>query len=199
MNRKQKEALIIALAEKGETYREITKKVGVSPNTIKAVLNRAGLDGTTSTSSRAFELFSEGKDPLQVAIELNLNAEKAKQYHQEYFMLLGCTEFTKAYLQVKDNPRSFINLVKITQITKIGEGEVTELLKIANGYLPRVRLEYDRIKGEINLSKAELNSCKAAVSNEVRVYQDFCDRNLKLKNREAELQLSISELEQQRG
>ena len=43
--------------------------------------------------------------------------------------------------------------------------------------------------------ETELNSWKAAVSNEVRVYQDFCDRNLALKNREHELQLSISELE----
>jgi lambda repressor-like predicted transcriptional regulator len=40
MDKKQKEALIIALAEKGETYRDITKKAGVSPNTIKVVLNR---------------------------------------------------------------------------------------------------------------------------------------------------------------
>ena len=58
MDRKQKEALILALAEKGATYREITKKAGVSPNTIKAVLNKAGLDQNTSVSSRAFELYS---------------------------------------------------------------------------------------------------------------------------------------------
>ena len=195
MNKKQKEALVLALAEKGKTYREITREAGVSPNTIKAVLNKSGLDESTSIHSRAFELFSEGKTPLQVAITLNLEADKAIHYYHEYFMLLGITEFTKAYLQVKDNPWPFINLVNLVQKARIGEGEVVELLKIANGYLPRVRLEYDRLKEEINLSKAELNSWKAAVSNEVRVYQDFCDRNLKLKNREAELQLSISELE----
>jgi predicted transcriptional regulator len=34
MDKKQKEALVLALAEKGKTYREITKEVGVSPNTI---------------------------------------------------------------------------------------------------------------------------------------------------------------------
>ena len=78
----------MALAEKGETYREIAKKAGVSPNTIKAVLNRAGLDESTSTHSRAFELYSEGKTPLQVAITLNLKAEEAIHYHCEYFMLL---------------------------------------------------------------------------------------------------------------
>ena len=36
----------MALAEKGKTYREITKEAGVSPNTIKAVLNRAAAGST---------------------------------------------------------------------------------------------------------------------------------------------------------
>ena len=43
--------------------------------------------------------------------------------------------------------------------------------------------------------RAELNSWKAELSNTVRTYQDFCDRNLKLKKRENELQLTINELE----
>jgi hypothetical protein len=36
---------------------------------------------------------------------------------------------------------------------------------------------------------------KAETNNAVRTYQDFCDRNVELKKREGELQLSISELE----
>jgi hypothetical protein len=36
---------------------------------------------------------------------------------------------------------------------------------------------------------------KAELSNIVRTYQDFCDRNLKLKKREDDLQLSINKLE----
>jgi hypothetical protein len=155
------------------------------------VLNRAGLDESASIHSRAFELFAEGKTPLQVAITLNLEAEVAIQYHQQYFMLLGCTEFTKVYLQIKDNPWPYVNLTGLVQNSRMGDGEVVELLKIANGYLPRVRLEYDRVKEEISSNKAELNSWKAAVSNEVRVYQDFCDRNLALKNRKDELQLKF--------
>ncbi|MGH9977676.1 MAG: hypothetical protein ACRD8Z_17860 [Nitrososphaeraceae archaeon] len=151
-------------------------------------MNRAGLDESTSTHSRAFELFSEGKTPLQVAIALNLEAEKAINYYHEYFMLLCITEFTKIYLQIKDNPWPFVNLVKLVQNSGMGDREVIELLKIANGYLPRIRLEYDRVKEEINSLEAE--KC-----NSVRVYQQFCDRNLALKNREDELQPSISELE----
>jgi hypothetical protein len=192
MNKKQKEALVLALAEKGESYREITKKAGVSPNTIKAVLNRAGLDESTSISSRAFELFSEEKTPLQAAITLNLEAGQAIQYHQQYYMLLGCTEFTKVYPQIRDNPWPYVNLVNLVKKSGMGDGEIIELLKIANSYLPSVRLEYDRIKEEIN-------SWKAAVSNAARTYQQFCDRNLALKNREDEFQRNIDEMENKKA
>src|SRR5919106_1993322 len=195
MDKKQKEALVLAMLENGESYRDIVQKAKVSPNTIKAISNRAGLDESTSISSRAFELYVQQKTPVEVAIALNLEAKESIRYHYEYFMLLGCTEFTKVYLEIKNNPWPFINLVKLTQNAGMGDDEVVELLKIANGYLPRVRLEYGRVIDEINWCKAELNSWKAALNNEVRVYQDFCDRNLALKNREGELQLSISDLE----
>ena len=161
-------------------------------------MNRAGLDESTSISSRAFELYVQQKTPIEVAIALNLEAEIAIQYHQQYFILLGCTELTKVYPQIKDNPWPFVNLVKLVQDSGMGESEVVELLKIANGYFPRVRLEYDRLKAELDSLKAELNSWKAEINNSVRVYQQFCDRNLELKKREDELQQNIDELEAKR-
>jgi hypothetical protein len=163
----------------------------VSPNTIKAVLNRAGLDESTSIHSRAFELFSEGKTPLQVAITLNLEAETAIQYHQQYHRLLGCTEFTRVYPHIKDNPWPYLRVVQLAQNLGISDDEVEELLKIANGCLPRVRLEHDRLN-------SELSSLKANISNSVHVYQDFCDRNVALKKREDELLKTINELEVKR-
>ena len=146
MNKKQKEALVLAMLGKGESYRDIVQKAKVSPNTVKAISNRAGLEETTSISSRVFELYVHQKTPVEVAIELNLEAKEAIRFHQEYFMLLGCTEFTKIYLQIKDNPWLYVNLARLVQNTGIGDSEVVELLKIANGYLPRIRLEYDRHK-----------------------------------------------------
>ncbi|MGC1135205.1 MAG: hypothetical protein WA941_20425 [Nitrososphaeraceae archaeon] len=117
-----------------------------------------------------------------------LESDKAIRYHQEYFMLLGCTEFTKVYPLIKDNPYPFVNLVKLVLNSGMGDGEVVELLKIASGYLPLVRLEYDR-------AKAELNSLKAELNNSVRIYQQFVDSNVVLKKRENELRQTINELE----
>ncbi len=72
MDKKQKEALVLAMLEKGETYREITKGQRFRPNTVKIISNQAGLDETTSISSRAFELYVQQKTPVEVAITLNL-------------------------------------------------------------------------------------------------------------------------------
>jgi len=115
------------------TYREIAKEAKVSPNTIKAIVNKAGLDQNTSISSRVFELYSQQKSqksPLQVAIALGLKAEDVLCYYQEYFMLLGCTEFTKLYLMIKDDPWPFVNLVKMTLEAGMNEVDVLELLKM---------------------------------------------------------------------
>ena len=195
MDKKEKEAFVIAMLEKGESYRSIAQKAKVSPNTIKMLANRAGLDESTSMSSIAFELYVQQKTPVEVAIALNLEAEKAINYYRQYFMLLGITEFTKIYIQIKDNPWPYVNLARLVHNARMGDGEVVELLKIANGYLPRVRLEYDRLKEEKSSLEAELNSWKAELSNTVRIYQGFCDRNLELKKREDELQHSINELD----
>ena len=112
----------------------------MSPNTIKAIVNKAGLDQNISISSRVFELYSQQKTPLQVAIALGLKAEEAIRYHQEFYMLLGCTEFTKLYLRIKDDPWPFVNLIKLALNAGMDEVEVLELLRITDGSLLNVRL-----------------------------------------------------------
>jgi hypothetical protein len=109
-------------------------------------LSRAGLEESTSISSRAFELFSEGKTPLDVAIKLNLEAEEAIRLHQQYFMLLRCTEFTKVYMQIKDNPWPFVNLFKLNKEAGTSDVQMMKLLKIANNDLPLVESKCEDLK-----------------------------------------------------
>jgi hypothetical protein len=186
LNKKQKEALVLAMLEKGESYRDIALKAKVSPNTIKAISNRAGLDETTSISSRVFELYSQDKTSLEVAIALGLKADDAINFHREYFKLLGCTEFTKVYLQIKDNPWAYVNLVRLAQESGTSDEDVVELLKIAKGHLPRVGLEYDRLR-------AELNSLEDEKRNSVKEYQRLCNEISEMKTIVDQLQLTKRE------
>jgi hypothetical protein len=186
MDKKQKEALVLAMLEKGESYRDIAQKAKVSPNTIKAISNRAGLYETTSITSRVFELYSQEKTSLEVAIALGLKADDAINLHREYFKLLGCTEFTKVYLQIKDNPWAYVNLVRLTQESGMSDEDVVELLKIAKGHLPRVRLEYDRLK-------AELNSLEDEKRNSAKEQQRLCNEISEMKTIVDQFQLTIRE------
>ena len=115
MDKKSRRKTLLQHYLKGETYREITKRAGVSPNTVKAIANKMGLDQNTSVSSRALELYVKQKTPLQVAIELDIKAEDAMHLYHQYFTLLGITEFTKVYLQIKDNPWPVVDLVNLVK------------------------------------------------------------------------------------
>ena len=139
----------------------------MSPNTIKAIVNKAGLNQNISISSRVFELYSQQKTPLQVAIALCLKAEEAIRYHLEFYMLLGCTEFTN-YLRIKDDPWPFVNLVKLALNAGMDEVEVLEPLRIANDSLLNVRLEYYGLK-------AKLRSLEASVRQPERTLQEISD------------------------
>lgn len=90
-----------------------------------------------------------------MAIALGLKAEEVLRYHHEYFMLLGCYEFSKVYLQIKDNPWPYMNLVRLAQNSGMSNDDVVALLNTAKGHLPRVKLEYDRVKAELNSLKDE--------------------------------------------
>ena len=190
-DRKRREGLVVALYEKNKTYREIARELRMSPTSIKATLNKAGLDQSTTLASSAYELFSNDKTPLEVAISLNVAADEAIKYHQQYYMLLGCTEFTKVYLQIKDNPWAYVNLVKLALNSGMGDDKVIELLKIANGHLPRVQLEYDRLK-------AELNSLEDEKSNSAKDYHRLSNEISGMKTTVDQLQLTIREFNLQK-
>ena len=159
MNRKKREALVISMHENGKTYREIAKELRMSPNTIKAILARAGYDESSSISSRAFEIFQEGKSPLDVAKKLNLEADESIRLHGEYFKLLGCIEFTRVYQEIREDPWPFVDLVKVANKQHMNAEKVAKLLDITNNHLPSIESKYESLKkdvGSLENEKKEL-------------------------------------------
>ncbi len=81
-NRKQKEEKVIELYLEGKTVREIAKIVLMSFSDIGQIIReynerkaRENLQGNTivSEETKAIELLSEGKSPIQVKVSLNIS------------------------------------------------------------------------------------------------------------------------------
>jgi transposase len=82
LSKKEKEKLVIKLANEGKTTRQIAKEVRISLRTIGKILNKVTGDDkeeeekekqkpkNISTYSQAFKMFKDGKAPTDVAIEL---------------------------------------------------------------------------------------------------------------------------------
>ena len=90
LNKHQKKALVIELHEQGKTRRQIAEIVHMGFKDIADVINEyTGEDKRVnkpekSKDSRAFELFLQGKQSVEVAIELDMPADQVEELHVQY-------------------------------------------------------------------------------------------------------------------
>jgi hypothetical protein len=94
LNKHQKKALVIQLYEQGKTRRQIAETVHMSFKDIADVIRiHTGEDSNLvdkpqkSKDTLAFELFLQGKQSVEVAIELDMPADKVEELHAQYWRL----------------------------------------------------------------------------------------------------------------
>lgn len=154
LTQKEKKDLVIRLAEDGLTSREIAKRVRINLSNIGKILREytgeeCFIDKKLSLDSQAFQLFKEGKTPLDVSISLNLDTESTLYLYQNYARLSNLGVFIQVYNAIgKDLPifihlfqslktnglaiiefiQDFLNLYKTREALKIECEEITEYL-----------------------------------------------------------------------
>ena len=115
LNKFEKRELILRLWDEGKTYREICHIAHVSPRDIKPLikenerkkkLGNSKRKGNTqelttkklSKCSQAYGLFLNGKPPVQVAMDLNLDFQKVRKYWLEYLRLNKMKKLYNIYI-----------------------------------------------------------------------------------------------------
>ena len=142
LTRQEREQLVIDLYNKGNTYREISKEARISPRDIGVILNKVmeekkteakgQQDNNTDTennqeqeqqpslSTQAYKLFSEGKTPIELAIELNIRESEATKFCREYWKLKLLHNLNMVYEEIKDDIASFLKLYKLAKAKGMG-------------------------------------------------------------------------------
>ena len=163
MSREEKERRVIDLYSQGKTYRQIAEEVRISPNDIHTILKKKEEEKNNSTvtnkqqlsssshATRAYELFSNGKNPLQVAIALNIRQSEAVKYYREYWKLKGLDKLNIIHTETNGNIWPLWKLYQ--QLIKkkgMSIAQVVNVVEIAIYKLPHMESLYSQIKDEVD-------------------------------------------------
>ena len=154
--REDRRGRVLEFHSQGMGTREISKLLHMSFTDIAKILKDSDKEKESEQqrtrqeflSSQAYTLFSEGKSPVQVAIELNIRASEAIIFQREYWELEGLHNLNQIYQEIKDGTWNFVNLWKSVKAAGMGVPHVNRLLTIANNDLPSVESRYERLKKE---------------------------------------------------
>jgi transposase len=182
LTRQERERLVIDLYyNQGKTYREISKEARISPRDIGVILNKVMEEKKTeglkkeqgdaenneeqeqqhlSLSTQAYKLFSEGKTPLEVSINLNLRESEATKFCREYWKLNQLYNLNTVYEEIKDEIALFLKLYKLSKAKGIGVQQVVDALAIANNDLPAIGERFKRLRTDVSMLQSQKHTCK---------------------------------------
>jgi hypothetical protein len=154
LTRQEKERLVIDLYNQGKTIREISKEVRISFRDIGAILRKESGEEqnerqSLSSSTRAYLLFSEGKAPIEVAIELDLGEFETTKYYEEYLNLKQMHELRMVYEEIGPDVMHFLELYKLSKDAHMKPEHVVNLLQMSNA-LPLLEQKYRKLRKEID-------------------------------------------------
>jgi hypothetical protein len=153
LTRRDKEQLAIKLHQEGRTIREIASVAHLSFSDIGAVIRK--IDGkddgiemkdlkNKSKDTQALYLFSIGKTPLEVTIELDLSTPVVHEIQEEFWALKQLHELAFVYDEIKTLLPSFLKLFHCLKKNKmLGEKYISDVLRYVGNDLPQLT---DRIQ-----------------------------------------------------
>jgi hypothetical protein len=166
LNRKEKEKLVVELYGKGSSYHEIAKEARVSLRDIKGILDKANGVHTMSKSSQAYQMFSEGKSPIEVAITLDIREPEVTQLYRESWTLKQIYDLNCIYQETNRNLGPIVQLYNLSREAGLNAEHIVRILKFADGDLPR-------LEGRCYNLKSEVKYLKAKKENLVRIMREY--------------------------
>ncbi len=141
LSKREKEKLVIKLANEGKTTREIAKQVRISLKTIEQILNKVTGDDaykkdqkleSKSEYARAFKMFKDECSLTDVAIELDIESPTVLCYYQNYLKLFNMRKLVCVYNEIRDDLPLFLQLYRRIKEEGLGNQQITELLGTPN-------------------------------------------------------------------
>ncbi len=106
LNKEEKEQLVVKLAMENQNYRTIAKIAHVSFMDIGKIIRKYNgqepeyQNKNPSVTSKAFQMFKEGKSRVDVAIALNLESDDVVTLFDKYLNLINLDKLMNIYKEL---------------------------------------------------------------------------------------------------
>lgn len=152
MNRKEQ---VIQLHNEGKTIREIAKVHMSFRDISKIVRKLEGIPEEKSIETKALDLFYKGKKPVEVVVELNLDAQETIKLYKDYLELEDFHSLVLLYDEIKDNLSLFLKLYYTISQNHINHSNIINLVKNSN--------ELVNLKNVLQMKRKELYSIELRI------------------------------------
>jgi hypothetical protein len=125
-------------------------------------------------STQAYKLFSEGRKPVDVAIQLSLSEKEATRYFTEYWRLKGLYGLHHIYKESKGNLSHILKLCSLAKRQGITADNIewfVNMVDIGTYNIPDLQKQYAKLQDEVQVidhqkivSKVELDNMNNQVS-----------------------------------
>ena len=175
LNKFEKEKRVIELHLEGKTIRDIAKEIHMSFRDIGRIIKTYEKQQATvalkekpkndsshtkkklSKNSQAFKLFSEGKKPTFVAIELDIVSEKAEKLWYQFLKLERREQGYEFYQDFEYDIPGFLSIRNFIKNNHVHTNKIADILKQAKDILG-LQLHISILKYEIEKLKQTKNN-----------------------------------------
>jgi hypothetical protein len=133
-----------------------------------------GSSQSKQKSTQAYTLYSEGKKPVEVAIQLGLSEKQATRYYTEYWRLKRLYSLYHIYQESKGNLSYILKLCRLAKRQGITADNIEWFVNMVNMgtyNIPDLQKQYAKLQDELQVidhqkvvSKAELHNLNNQIS-----------------------------------
>jgi hypothetical protein len=167
ITKKEKKSMVIRLYEEGKTTREIAKIVKISLRDIGIILREYNKEPEPkpqkSDHSQGFQLFSKGKNLIQVSISLDLPFDHVRQYFIDYLELKGMFDFVNVLKNYPSFIRFFVQIADKMKYEGLFKEDINVL--VASLAAPiSIRHRKEQLQHEVNCLELKKRSMEEEIT-----------------------------------
>jgi hypothetical protein len=211
----EKERLVIDLYyNQRKNVRQIAQEARISFRDIAAILKKKEAaevnDGSSSDggngmvksnqkATQAYKLFSEGKKPFEVAIELGIREAQVNKFFREFWKLNNLNQLYEIYPQIRHCLPSFLKLHKVLKTKGLTADNVewfSDAIETGAIKIPEIEKQYAKVRDELETIDYKKTMAKYQL-DDMNNRLTILNRDIYNKRNEiADLQIGVQELEE---